>query len=57
MPAEDMRLGQLCYEGYLAQTGGVSLVSGQSLPPWDGLEPSLQIAWAAAALNVVANLH
>ena len=56
MQDDDQRLGRIAYEGYRTQTGGVSLISGQSLPPWEDLSAALQIAWISAAQNVVANL-
>lgn len=36
------------------QTGGVSLVSGKVLPPWDGLEGKYQDAWITSARTVEA---
>jgi len=56
MRADDSRLGRLAYEGYCTATGGVSLISGQSLPPWEELDSALQNAWISAALNVAVNL-
>jgi hypothetical protein len=55
MQAEDDRLGQVAYDAYATQTGGVSLVSGEQLPPWADLDDSIQTAWIAAARTVLAN--
>lgn len=46
-------LGQIAYEGYCASTGGKSLISGDTLPPFADLKPEIQQAWQAAALAVI----
>lgn len=45
--------GQLAYEAYRAKAGGVSLVSGDPLPGWDGLAPGIRDAWEAGAQAAV----
>ena len=52
----DQKLGKLAYDAYCVQTGGVSLISGVSLPPWDGLQGRYQDAWISAARVVEANV-
>lgn len=44
-----MTSGQLAYEGYLACSGGVSLVSGARLPTWAEQAAEIRAAWDAAA--------
>lgn len=41
--------GQILYEAYKAESGGVSLVSGAVLPAWGDLEYTIQAAWEASA--------
>lgn len=55
MQAEDDRLGRIAYEAYATNTGGVSLATGDSLPPWDQLRDEYKTAWIAAAREVLAN--
>jgi len=55
--ASDQRLGKLAYDAYCTQAGGVSLVSGEPLPPWDGLTGPLQDAWITAARTVEAHVR
>lgn len=55
--AVDDKLGRLAYEAYCIQTGGVSLISGESLPQWDALTGGLQDAWIAAARAVEADVR
>lgn len=43
------RLARAAYEGYIKQSGGKSLVTGDPLPPFDQLKPEIQEAWASAA--------
>lgn len=50
----DDKLGKMAYDAYATQTGGVSLKSGDILPPWDGLEGKYQTAWIAAARTIEA---
>jgi hypothetical protein len=47
---EHYRRAQIAYDAYCKQTGGKSLVSGDKLPPFDGLRPSIKDAWAASAI-------
>lgn len=42
-------MGQAAYEGYVRASGGVSLVSGTTLPAWAQQQPEIQQAWEAAA--------
>jgi hypothetical protein len=46
-------LGQIAYEAYVADSGGVSLVSGAPLPDWASQSPQIQHAWDAAAVAVI----
>lgn len=46
--------GMIAYEAYCQSTGGVSLISGAQLPPWDGLHSAIKQGWEAAA-QAVAN--
>jgi hypothetical protein len=48
----DEHLGRLAYEAYAAQTGGVSLASGDRLPSWDALGDEFKTAWVASARTV-----
>lgn len=45
--------GQTNYEGYYAQSGGKSLISGDPLPAWEALKPEIQAAWEAGAEKVI----
>lgn len=45
--------GQLAYDAYVRQAGGVSLVSGEPLPGWLDQEPEIQECWRAAAVAIV----
>lgn len=42
-------LGEVAFAGYKAQTRGVSLADGSSLPAWGVLDGEMQAAWEAAA--------
>ena len=44
-----MNIGQVTYEAYVKEAGGVSLISGAKLPPWNMLNPKIQKSWHAAA--------
>jgi hypothetical protein len=44
--------GQVNYDGYCASTGGVSLISGATLPVWADLDPRIQAAWDQGAMMV-----
>lgn len=52
----DPPLGSIAYEGYRDFSQGVSLVSGQAIPPWPELPGNIQAAWNAAAQSVAAYL-
>lgn len=45
--------GQIAYEAYAEKAGGLSLISGATLPAWDDLNGSIQEAWTAAAQAIV----
>ena len=45
--------GRVAYGAYVKQAGGVSLVSGVTLPTWENLPDSIQTAWAYAARAVL----
>lgn len=47
-------LGQIGYEGYRNHTGGISLVSQQPIPAWEGLKKDIQDAWEAAAQAIAS---
>lgn len=51
-----MRRAKLAYEAYRAHTGGVSLASGQKIPPFDMLRPEIQDAWGASATALDSDL-
>ena len=42
-------LGEVAYEGYRAFTDGLSVITKQQLPEWDGQLPGIREAWRAAA--------
>lgn len=44
-----VNIAQVAYEAYCAHTGGVSLVSGATLPEWGKLSQEIQEAWNSAA--------
>ena len=46
-------LSQIAYEAYCESTGWKSLISGDQLPPFDKLKPTIQEAWRMAAMAVV----
>ena len=48
--------GKLAYDGYCAHTGGKSLITGDQLPPFEELKTEIQLAWMAAAKNVVDDI-
>lgn len=49
---EHYRVAKIAYDGYVKQTGGVSLVSGDKLPEFEALKQSIKDAWAAAIIAV-----
>lgn len=53
---DERSLGQIAYEGYCADSGGKSLVSGAQLPTWSALVPEIQHAWSASASAVVDSM-
>jgi hypothetical protein len=48
-----MTPGQIAYQAYCENSGGVSLVSGDGLPAWAALPPRIREAWEAAATAVI----
>lgn len=44
--------GKIGYDAYCKQTGGVSLISGDKLPEFGALKPTIQAAWVAAYLAI-----
>lgn len=55
MPAE-YGWAKLAYEAYIAQTGGVSVVTGDKLPEFDLLKQPIKDAWIAAATALAKHL-
>ena len=49
-------LGQIAYEAYFKYSGGISLISGSTLPIWEGQPAKIQAAWEAAGDAVTAAL-
>ena len=43
-----MKPGEVAYEAYRVASGGVSLISGATLPGFNELDPKIQDAWEAA---------
>lgn len=41
------------YEGYREHTGGKSIATGQEIPTWENLAPTIQNAWRAAMVAVI----
>jgi len=54
MTQVDEDLGRTAYEAYLTATGGVSLVSGESLPSWDNNADQFKTAWVTVGQAVRA---
>lgn len=52
-PIDGPYFGKVGYEGYCASTGGVSAISGDTLPTWDGLPEAIQTAWISAATAII----
>jgi hypothetical protein len=46
-------LGEVNYNGYARATGGVSLITGEQLPPYAELDARLHQAWSAGAVDVI----
>ena len=51
--AADKSPGEVAYEGYCRGSGGVSLISGASLPAWKDTKPEIRTAWESAASHVL----
>lgn len=51
-----VELAQTLYEAYSEAAGGVSLVSGDTLPAWDDLAVEVAEAWRAVASTAEAVL-
>ncbi len=49
-------LGKANYDGYRDASGGISLISGESIPEWDVLPPVIRGAWDAGAVVVQARI-
>ena len=49
---EHYRVGNIAYSAYIKQSGGVSLISGDKLPPFENLKQPIKDAWAAAGIAV-----
>jgi hypothetical protein len=47
---EHYRRAAIAYDAYCKQTGGKSLVTGDTLPAFDALRPAIKDAWAASAI-------
>lgn len=48
----DQEVGQIAYEAYRRHTNGVSLATGDNIPPWDLLPVEIKDAWVAAGRAV-----
>lgn len=57
LTSEHYRLGDIAYQGYRKQSGGVSLVSGEKLPDFGALKQEIKDAWAAAAIAIGREIH
>lgn len=49
-------VGKIAYEAYCQSSGGLSLISGESLPAWEALDAKIRNAWQAAAQAVVRTI-
>lgn len=49
---KDYSLAAIAYQAYCRASGGRSLISGASLPGFDGLRPIIKEAWWEAAREV-----
>lgn len=47
-------IGEYAYEKYREFSGGKSLVSGQEIPPYEGLPAEIKGAWEYSAAHLVA---
>lgn len=50
---KDYRYAEIAYDAYVASTGGVSLVTGDKLPPFVLLRQPIKDAWFDAAKAVI----
>lgn len=50
-----IEFGKACYDAYCEQTGGVSLISGAVLPPFEEMREDIRRGWIAAA-RMIENL-
>ena len=50
--SQDYTLAQIAYEGYVETTGGVSIITGHKLPPFENLDERIKDAWYNAAKAV-----
>jgi len=57
MQDNDERMGRICYEAYVEQAGGRSLVTGEDLVPWEGLGDALKTCWITAAQAVALQVE
>ena len=48
--------GRIAFEAYAAATNNRSLITGDTLPPWNDLGNGVQEAWIAAAEAVRAKI-
>ena len=53
LKGDPMREAEVAYEAYRQHAGGVSLISGAPIPPFEDLDPRVKAAWAAAASSVM----
>lgn len=47
--------GRAAFEGYRAKTEGISLITGDQLPPWENLPEKVRQAWETAAAAAIAS--
>lgn len=48
-PEPQIELAKVAYEAYCNHTGWKSLATGQDLPQWEVLKPSIKAAWLVSA--------
>lgn len=46
--------GKIAYDGYVYNTEGKSLITGEELPKFEDLPVEVQTAWASAAVSVIS---
>lgn len=49
-----MTAGQIAYNAYREHTGGISLISGQTIPVWENVIPCIRESWEAAGVAILA---